>query len=106
MRNNNKRWINFDTVNRRIMPQLPSLVREWLPRGHMVGDEYTAVNPKRNDQKLGSFKINMRTGRWGDFSTGDVGGDVISLCAYLRGLSQYKAARYLADRFGINGSEY
>jgi hypothetical protein len=35
------------------------------------------------DQNPGSFSINVRTGRWADFATGDKGGDVISLAAYL-----------------------
>ena len=44
---------------------------------------YVALNPTRNDRRPGSFKINIRTGRWCDFATGDRGGDPVSLVAYL-----------------------
>ena len=53
-------------------------------------------NPHRRDRTTGSFKINLRTGRWADFATGDKGGDVISLAAFLWGVSQREAARRLA----------
>jgi hypothetical protein len=55
-----------------------------------------ALNPRRQDSHPGSFKVNLRTGRWADFATGDKGGDVISLLAYLKGISQSEAARHLA----------
>ena len=48
-----------------------------------------------------SFSVNMRTGRWADFATGDRGGDVVSLAAYLHGLRQGEAARKLADMLGL-----
>ena len=40
----------------------------------------------RSDRRPGSFSVNTRTGRWADFATGDRGGDVVSLAAYLHGL--------------------
>ena len=39
----------------------------------------SAFNPRRADRHLGSFQINVRTGKWADFATGDRGGDLISL---------------------------
>ena len=47
----------------------------------MEGHEYVARNPTRADRRPGSFKINLRTGRWADFATGDKGGDPVSLAA-------------------------
>ena len=44
------------------------------------------TNPTRADRRPGSFSVNTRTGRWADFATGDRGGDVVSLAAYLHGL--------------------
>jgi hypothetical protein len=44
---------------------------------------YVALNPTRNDRRPGSFKINIRMGRWCDFAAGDQGGDPVSLVAYL-----------------------
>ena len=39
--------------------------------------------------------------RWADFATGDKGGDVVSLAAYLSGTGQTEAARALADMLGV-----
>ena len=58
-------------------------------------------NPRRDDKTLGSFKINYGSGVWKDFETGDGGGDLISLVAYLRGGDQATAARELADILGV-----
>jgi hypothetical protein len=50
---------------------------------------------------LDSFKVNRFNGRWCDFATGDKGGDVVSLVAYLEGVSQGEAARRLARMLGL-----
>ncbi len=68
-----------------------------LPYGKVEGHEYVAINPTRCDGKLGSFKVNMISGKWADFATGDKGGDLISLYAYLNKLSYYDAARLILD---------
>jgi hypothetical protein len=36
----------------------------------------------------GSFKVNLRSGRWADFANDQKGGDAISLAAHLYGLSR------------------
>jgi hypothetical protein len=92
---------DFDRINRAALGQLDGILRRWLPDGRIEGLEYVARNPKRYDRRLGSFKINRRTGRWADFATGARGGDPISLAAYLHGLSQFEAARRLAHMLGI-----
>jgi hypothetical protein len=58
-------------------------------------------NPRRPDRRPGSFLINLRTGKWADFATGDKGGDPVSLAAFLFGLSQSKAAEELARMLGV-----
>ena len=68
----------------------------------MDGVEWVAKNPLRVDRRLGSFKVNTRTGKWADFSTGDGGGDVIGLVAYLRGIPFYDAALVLMDALGVH----
>ena len=40
-----------------------------------------------------------------DFSTGDRGGDPISLVAYLAGVNQVEAARLLAKMLGLETGE-
>lgn len=93
--------VDFDAVNRAAKPLLAEFIRTWLPDGRQEGHEWLALNPTRGDRNLGSFKINLVTGQWADFATGDSGGDIISLAAYLRGISQLEAARRLADLLGV-----
>ena len=93
--------LDFNAINRIALQELPSLVRRWAPGGRVVGREYVARNPLRNDRQPGSFKVNLATGKWADFATGDKGGDVVSLAAYLNGLGQGEAARMLAEKLGI-----
>jgi hypothetical protein len=94
--------INFATVNAVARANLLQILERWLPGGQCQGGEYVALNPNRHDRHLGSFRINLRTGRWADFATDDRGGDVISLAAFLFGLTQAEAARKLAKMLGVN----
>jgi hypothetical protein len=66
------------------------------------GREYVVRNPKRADTRPGSFKVNLRTGRWADFATGDKGGDLIALVAWRFDVSQLAAARRLARLLSIS----
>ena len=93
--------IDFDGINCLALGHLPHLLRRWMPDGRRVGREYVARNPTRVDRHAGSFKINLDTGRWADFATGDKGGDVVSLAAYLNGCSQPEAARNLSQMFAV-----
>ena len=84
-----------------------SLVPEWLPNGKKEGHEWSALNPTRGDSTPGSFKINLRSGEWSDFATGDKGGDIISLRAYLNGNlgqkgAQIVAAKDIAAKLGVD----
>lgn len=97
-----RRRVDFAAVNAAALPLLPSLLRRWLPAGRVEGDDWVALNPTRVDRHLGSFRINVRTGRWSDFATGDKGGDPISLAAYLAGIRQTDAAERLADMMGLS----
>jgi hypothetical protein len=96
-----RRPIDFALVNRVALRELPALLARWLPGGKRHGHEYLARNPRRRDRRPGSFSINMISGRWADFATGDRGGDVISLAAFVAGIGQYEAAERLADMLGV-----
>src|SRR6476646_6129803 len=88
--------VDFSATNQAALGYLPNLVQTWLPQGRRCGNEWVALNPTRADTRAGSFSVNLKTGRWADFATGDAGGDVISLAAYLFGTRQIEAARTLA----------
>ena len=96
--------VDFVHVNRAALGRFPALLLRWLPRGKFVRREYTARNPRRDDRHLGSFWINIDTGRWIDFATGAAGGDPVSLAAFLSNTGQVEAARNLADMLGIDVS--
>jgi hypothetical protein len=96
------RRFDFDAINRAALPALPAIARRLAPGGKVMSGEYCAKNPTRADKHAGSFKINLRTGRWADFATGDTGGDVVSFIAFIEGKSQIQAARLLAGMLGIN----
>ena len=93
--------VDFGRVNAAALAVLPALVGRWLPNGRRIGHEWAALNPKRADRCKGSFLINLRSGRWADFATGDKGGDPISLAAFLFDLRQVEAARRIADMLGV-----
>lgn len=78
-----------------------TLLSRWLPDGKTQSGEYKARNPLRADNKVGSFSVNIRTGKWGDFATSDAGNDLISLYAYLEGMEQGEAAIEVADQIGF-----
>ncbi|MCA1500856.1 DUF927 domain-containing protein [Bradyrhizobium sp. NBAIM14] len=92
---------NFAAVKAAAMGQLSSLVIEMLPNGRREGDEWVAINPTRSDEHVGSFKVNLKTGLWKDFAVDERGGDVISLYAYLHGVSQLEAMREVARKLGV-----
>jgi hypothetical protein len=96
-----RKLIDFPAVNTAALPYLPSLVRSWLPDGRRHGHEWVALNPRRHDRHAGSFTINIRSGKWADFATGDKGGDAISLAAYLFGTTQLEAALILSAALGV-----
>jgi hypothetical protein len=93
--------LDFTAINAAALRELPVMLARWLPDGRAIGREWTARNPRRADRQPGSFRVNLRTGRWSDFATGDRGGDPISLTAYLFHLTQADAARRLADMLGV-----
>jgi hypothetical protein len=78
------------------------LVDRWLPDGRRNGSEWVAINWTRIDSHRGSFKVNLTTGRWSDFATGDSGGDLVSLAAYLFRLKQGEAALKIAEMLGVD----
>lgn len=92
----------FEKVNTIALPILEGLCQQWLPGGRTEAREYVALNPLRADRTLGSFRINLTSGRWSDFATSDRGGDPVSYYAYINRLSQIDAARALARILGVD----
>ena len=92
--------IDFGILKEKLKPHMLALLNRILPGGKIQGHEYIDLNPRRNDRTPGSFKFNTCTGKWQDFSTGDKGGDIIALWAYVKGIRQIEAARELQSIVG------
>ena len=86
----------YRTLNEKLLCNTLHYVNSWIPGGKTHGLDYVVKNPTRNDRRAGSFRINIQSGIWMDFATGDKGGDLISLLAYIRGVSQSEAYRELS----------
>lgn len=99
------RRIAFRRIAEAAAQRADSIVPRWLPDGRREGTEWVALNPTRSDSKKGSFKVNLKSGKWGDFATGDRGGDLISLAAYIYHLDQGEAAKRIADMVGVAAYE-
>lgn len=98
--------LDFKTVADAALNAADNLLAEWLPGGRYRGHEYFALNPTRADKHLGSFSVNTHSGAWADHATGDAGGDLVALYAYLfTSGKQGDALRAVADRLRIGGFE-
>ena len=98
-----KDGLDFAAINQAALAAFPAVLARILPGGKRIRAEIVALNSRRGDRRLGSFKVNRYNGRWADFATGDKGGDPISLVAYLADVSQAEAARLLARMLGLEG---
>jgi hypothetical protein len=99
------RRIAFRRIAAAALGRADDIVSRWLPAGRREGHEWTAVNPTRGDRRRGSFRINLKTGAWADFASADKGGDLISLGAYLHGISQGESAVRIAAMLGVDAHE-
>ncbi len=88
--------IDFGEIARRTLPNLITILDQLGVTYRRSGPEIEMLNPTRDDRHFGSFRINMRTGCWSDFATGEKGGDVIALVAFLCGCRQIDAARRIS----------
>ena len=52
--------LDFANVNAAALGAFPAVLLRLLPGGRIDGREFVALNPRRNDNRLGSFKIRWR----------------------------------------------
>jgi hypothetical protein len=97
------RSIDFNHINAEALLCLEAVCRRLLPDGRREGHEYVVLNPRRPDHHLGSFKVNLLTGVWCDFSSGDRGRDPVSLIAFIENCRQSEGARKLARLLSLDG---
>lgn len=85
--------IDFDRINAAALSNLEGVLVSIFPNGRRDGREFRmgSISGEPGD----SLSINLHTGVWCDFSSGDKGSDVISLLAAHRTCSMGEAAREL-----------
>lgn len=94
---------DFQRVASEALTEAYELVPRWLPEGRKQANEWVALNPTRPDREARSFSVNLHSGKWSDFATGDKGGDLLSLYAYLyHDSKQLPAMLELAAKLGID----
>jgi hypothetical protein len=93
--------VDIPAVAQAALPVLPALCARWLPGGRLEGREWTCASLAGGAGR--SCKVNLLTGRWADFATGERGGDAVSLAAAIARCSQLEAARRLSEMLGLPG---
>lgn len=86
--------IDFLSLAQRLLSQSRTLLAQWFPAGKVRGHEFVVGDLAGAEGE--SLSINLNTGRWGDFSSGEKGGDLISLYAAMEGITQGEAAKRLS----------
>lgn len=85
--------IEFEALASRLLQQARSLLAEWFPEGRLLGHEFEIGD--LGGSPGDSLRVNINTGKWKDFASGEAGGDLISLYAAIHGLKQGEAVRAL-----------
>ena len=95
---------NFEAVNAAALAQYPGLLQSWLPGGRLEGREFVCGDLAGAPGE--SCKVNVETGLWSDFATGDSGNDPVSLYAAIRGMKPGEARRELVEalKVPVNGN--
>ncbi|MFC3340028.1 VapE domain-containing protein [Paracandidimonas soli] len=95
--------LDFQGIADAALNRAEELVADWLPNGNRAGHEWRCGNLRGDAGR--SLSVNLSTGVWADFSSGEKGSDLISLYAAIHtGNNQGQAARELSQRLGVVGS--
>ncbi|WP_417282665.1 VapE domain-containing protein [Comamonas sp.] len=86
--------IQFGPLREALLADAENLVVRWLPGGQFDGPEYRCADLSGGHGH--SCSVNVKTGKWADFATGDQGNDLIGLYAAIHDLSNAKAAIQVA----------
>jgi hypothetical protein len=97
------RFVDFDGLNDFALAHcLEAIVRELVPGGEIRKGEYIVLDRRHRGMEPGSFKMNLTTGQWADFTVGVTGTDVVSFVAYARDLTEKEAAQLISVVIGVN----
>jgi predicted P-loop ATPase len=85
--------LDFDGLARQLLASAETHLASWLPAGRKRGNSWVAGDLSGAAGQ--SLKVNLATGAWSDFATGDHGSDLVSLYAAIYELSMGDAYRQL-----------
>lgn len=85
--------MDFKEAARRLQHDAPRHLESWLPGGKLKGKEFEAGSLR--GEPGASLKVNVNTGLWSDFATGEKGCDLLSLYAQIKGINNYAAMQEL-----------
>lgn len=94
--------LDFRLIAARALDRIEAVCAHWLPAGKRSGHEWEIGD--RHGAAGRSLKIHLsgtKAGQWADFATGDKGGDLVSLVAFVDACPQADAARRLAEFLGV-----
>lgn len=96
--------IKFAELNRALLAQIDSLLASWLPGGEVKGGREYFVHSVWRSEKTPSLSVCVKgenLGQWRDHGGDHSGGDLISLYAAIKGMSNGEAAVQLARQHGL-----
>jgi predicted P-loop ATPase len=85
--------LDFDGLARQLLASAETHLASWLPAGRKRGNSWVAGDLSGAAGQ--SLKVNLATGAWSDFATGDHGSDLVSLYAAIYELPMGDAYRQL-----------
>ncbi|WP_417811825.1 hypothetical protein [Thalassospira alkalitolerans] len=91
----------FDEVKGAAAWRIERIARVWFSTPRKSGDVLSGKRPRGGDLLPNTFTVDLRTGSWEDLATGNSGKDIISLYAYVFGLTQIEAVKELAVQLGV-----
>lgn len=86
--------IQYKALADALLPMADTQVPQWLSGGQRIGHEWKCGSLA--GEAGGSTSINLVTGAWADFATGEQGGDLLGLYAAIHSLTMAQAAVQLA----------
>ena len=91
--------IQFKALADALLPMAGTLVPDWLPGGRRNGREWTCGSLA--GEAGSSCSVNLVTGKWADFASGEQGVDLLSLYAAIHNIEMHEAAVQLARAHGL-----
>ena len=91
--------VNFEKLKQQYKQYPIETLKRLVGNGKIEGSDYVALNPRRSDKKAGSFRINIASGKFHDFATGDSGSSIIDLTAFVYDCDLLTAAQKLQQLF-------